>query len=427
MPAAAVGMASILPVFRWASSIPLLFQVCVYFAVFFLCAMVCHGELVRRKPDARHLTSFYLLIAAGGAAGGIFVGVMAPLVFRNYYELHLGLFACAALMLVVVGTDPQSRLFRARPRLAWLGLVTLLAVFATFLIRDVRNQGAHILAEARNFYGVLRVGQTEWTKDQTVRFLWNGRILHGYEFEVPRSGAPTSYYTRESGVGRLLSEPALKPRRVGLVGLGIGTLAAYANPGDSYRFYEINPLVEPMARQYFHFLGECRGKIDVIPGDARLALDREEPQNFDVLVLDAFSSDAIPVHLLTAEAFGIYLRHVAPKGVIAVHISNLHFALRPVVDAIADKYRLTAVAIDSRQRLDRSVWVLLSRDPEALKADKIRKAALPPDSRRILWTDERASLFEVWLIGIDEWFQQAKTAHAGFTPQEAFLRRPRRE
>jgi spermidine synthase len=220
---------------------------------------------------------------------------------------------------------------------------------------------------------------------------------------------PTSYYVRQSGVGRLLSEATPgKSRRVGLVGLGIGILAAYANPGDYYRFYEINPLVEPLVRKYFFYLDQCRGKVDVVCGDARLALDREGNQSFDVLVLDAFSGDAIPVHLLTVEAFEIYLRHLAPKGVIAVHISNRHFALRPVVDALADTYQLATAAIDVRATQRASLWVLMSRDPQTLKIDRIRKVALRPQSDRILWTDQRASLFEVWLARIDESFRQAE-------------------
>ena len=214
---------------------------------------------------------------------------------------------------------------------------------------------------------------------------------------------------RQSGVGRLLSEPPSgKSRRVGLVGLGIGTLAAYANPGDYYRFYEINPLVEPMARKYFLYLDQCRGKVDVVCSDGRLALDREENQTFDVLVLDAFSGDAIPVHLLTVEAFKIYLRRLAPNGVIAVHISSRHFALRPVVDALADTYHLATAAIHFRAPQNSNFWVLMSRDPQTLKIDRIRKAALPPQGDRILWTDQRASLFEVWQAGIDEWIQQAE-------------------
>jgi spermidine synthase len=215
-----------------------------------------------------------------------------------------------------------------------------------------------------------------------------------------------------------------KSRRVGLVGLGIGTLAAYANPGDYYRFYEINPLVEPMARKYFFYLDQCRGKVDVISGDARLALDREANQNFDVLVLDAFSSDAVPVHLLTVEAFEIYLRHLAPKGVIAAHVSNSYFALRPVVDALADTYQMTTAAIEFDETQSPSVWVLMSRDPQTLEIGQIRKAALPPQGNRILWTDRRASLFEVWLARIDEWIQPAAPGNSA--PAKKRSREPRK-
>jgi spermidine synthase len=397
---------------RWPKDITsLVLQIVGYLATFFFCAMVCHGELARRRPHVAHLTSFYLVIAAGGAVGGIFVAIVAPLVFTNYYELHLGLFASAVLILIAVGTDPESRYFRLRPRLTWLALLVLLGLDAFGLVGLSTNQHSRLLAAARNFYGVLRVREYESGNEHEMsRYLANGGTSHGYERISPPSLEPTSYYVRQSGIGRLLSESAPgKSRRVGLVGLGIGTLAAYANPGDYYRFYEINPLVEPMARKYFFYLNRCRGKVEVVGGDARLALDREVNQNFDVLVLDAFSGDAIPVHLLTVEAFEIYLRHLAPNGVIAVHISNRHFALRPVVEAIADTYQLTTAAIDIRAAQRASLWVLLSRDPQTLKIDRIRKVALRQQSDRILWTDQRASLFEAWLARIDDWFQQAES------------------
>ena len=226
---------------------------------------------------------------------------------------------------------------------------------------------------------MLRVREYETGNEhEMTRYLNNGGTNHGYEQISPPSLEPTSYYVRQSGVGRLLSEPPSgKSRRVGLVGLGIGTLAAYANPGDYYRFYEINPLVEPMARKYFLYLDQCRGKVDVVCSDGRLALDREQNQTFDVLVLDAFSGDAIPVHLLTVEAFEIYLRRLAPHGVIAVHISSRHFALRPVVDALADTYHLATAAIHFRAPQNSNFWVLMSRDPQTLKIDRIRKVACP--------------------------------------------------
>ena len=203
----------------------------------------------------------------------------------------------------------------------------------------------------------------------------NGRIAHGFEYKNPAlRSVPTSYYSPESGIGLVLSNrPGERPRRVGLVGLGIGTLATYARPGDQFQFYEINPMVERLAREYFHYLSDCRGKVDIIHGDARLTLDREPPQKFDVLVLDAFSGDAIPVHLLTVEAFAIYLRHLAPEGIIAVHISNRHFDLRPVVEAIAAHDHLATAAIHSDETSYggfSSLWVLVTPDRKLLEAGR---------------------------------------------------------
>ncbi len=254
MPAAIAGMAVAYVLLRWPKDITsLVLQIAGYLATFFFCAMVCHGELARRRPDVAHLTAFYLVIAAGGAVGGIFVAIVAPLVFTNYYELHLGLFACAVLILIVVGTDPESRYFGLRPRLTWLVLFALLALDAFGLVGLSTNQHSRLLAAARNFYGVLRVREYESGNEHEMsRYLANGGTTHGYEQISPPSLEPTSYYVRQSGVGRLLSEATPgKSRRVGLVGLGIGILAAYANPGDYYRFYEINPLVEPLVSQVF--------------------------------------------------------------------------------------------------------------------------------------------------------------------------------
>jgi len=404
MPATIVAIACLYPVLRTGATVSFAMQILAHFTAFFLCAMVCHGELVRRKPHVRHLTSFYLLISAGGAAGGLFVAVLAPLLFKNYYELHIGLFACVALMFVVLCTDRLSPFYGARPRVVWLLLMAALGVFAAALLDEAGQRRRTVVAVTRNFYGVLRVtrdDEAEYGDDkQTILRLMNGRIVHGFEYQAPElQTIPTSYYAPESAIGLVLNEKPQKPRRVGLVGLGIGTLAAYARPGDHYRFYEINRADEEMARRYFHYLELCRGDAQIIHGDARLTLDREkEPQNFDVLVLDAFSGDAIPVHLLTTEAFAIYLRHLAPDGIIAVHISNRHFSLRPVVDALADKYKLATATIDSPETnrgAENSLWVLVSRDPRRLAVDSIRKEALEPESARVLWTDDHAPLSEV--------------------------------
>jgi spermidine synthase len=285
--------------------------------------------------------------------------------------------------------------------------------------RNATRQGKDLINVSRNFYGVLRVRSSEAhygdneddTEEEPVRELLNGRIQHGFQFLKPElSRVATSYYGVTSGVGRALSLPSDGPRRVGLVGLGTGTLATYARAGDHFRFYEINSKVEELARTYFTFLADCKGEVEIIRGDARLNLSREPPQNFNVLVLDAFSGDAIPVHLLTREAFAIYLPHMAPDGIIAVHISNRHFALEPVVLALADLYKLTTATIAVHGARNGSVsntWVLVSASPNVLKAKQIKNARTKKQKQgRVLWTDDHASLFEVWMADVDEWFAQ---------------------
>ncbi|HUE17357.1 MAG TPA: fused MFS/spermidine synthase [Planctomycetaceae bacterium] len=404
MPSAVVAIVCVSLAHRANAEISVVLQILAYFTALFLCAMVCHGELARRRPPAQHLTAFYLLMAAGGAAGGIFVGIASPQIFNDYYELHLGLLACAAILLIVLYTDHTSFLFRGRPRAAWVVMLGALSVFAVALLDDAQRQRKNVIAVGRIFYGVLRVLQERrpyGSSEQSVNELSNGGIVHGTEYTAPGlRTVPTTYYDPGSGIGRVLSEQSeLRPRRVGVIGLGAGTLAAYALPGDDFRFYEINPLVERMARAHFHYLGDCRGKVDVVLGDGRLKLERDSPQNFDVLVLDAFSGEAIPVHLLTVEAFAIYLRHLAPDGIIAVHVSNRHFMLGPVVDAVSHAHGLTYAAVVSqttRQGGRASLWVLVARKSKVLQTQRIREAALPTDGSHVLWTDDHASLLDVW-------------------------------
>lgn len=423
MPAALIGMALAYQVMRAGPFVPLLRQLVTYFFMLFACAMVCHGELVRLKPAARHLTVFYLLISAGGAAGGIFVGVVAPLLFKGYFELHVGLFACAALLVIVLFTDRSERLFAGRMQWMWGAMLAFLGLFAGALILHATDESSGMIDIERNFYGVLRVTASSQLVDKTqlpddappdnpppgdtpeatslpTRILMNGRILHGVEFEDPELMLePTTYYCVDSGIGRILMQPAdLKPRRVGLVGLGIGTLAAYARPGDHFQFYEIDSAVMKIARTYFHYLADCRGEQSVLLGDARLTLERQPPQNFDVLVLDAFSGDAIPIHLLTKEAFRIYLKHVTADGVIAVHISSRYFDLQPVVEAAADDFGLARAFVEEKSQAPGgcwSVWMLLSHDRRSLEVNEIPLVARPPTQSRIHWSDDHASLFEV--------------------------------
>jgi SAM-dependent methyltransferase len=422
MPLAVISMAGLYPVLRSGADATFAMQLATHFSVLFFCSMVCHGELVRLKPEVGQLTSFYLVVAAGGAAGGILVAVVAPLAFRGYYELHLGVFACAALMLIVLYGDPNSPLKLGRPRVVWLALMAMLGGFGAALIEVVYDGGvAGAIAVRRNFYGVLRVTDDKIPYGETsrpIRRLLNGRILHGLEYTDPDLQAvPTTYYSPESGVGLVLNQRALhgKPWRVGLVGLGTGTLAAYARPADRFRFYEINAAVVRLAHEYFHYLDHLEkqsAQATIVPGDARLSMAREDPQGFDLLVLDAFSGDAIPAHLLTVDAFAIYLRHLAPDGIIAVHISNRHFELRPVVAAIAERDKLATVAIEAEETAQggfTSTWVLVARSTKVLEPLRAQKAALPDDPRRVLWTDDYTPLYEVlWRGTVRSFWKQVR-------------------
>jgi spermidine synthase len=434
IPATIVGMSCVCYVLNQGAQARFSLQLGAYFTTLFFCAMVCHGELVRRKPHVRYLTSFYLVISAGGAAGGIFVGILAPLLFTGYYELHFGLLACALLICAVLFLDRRELPFHGLRQVVWLLFLAGLSALGTALVANATQQRENLINVSRNFYGVLRVRQEdvrygddeEDSREEPTHELLNGRIQHGFQFTNPNlRRVPTAYFGADSGVGRALSLPADGPRHVGVVGLGTGTLATYARAGDHFQFYEINSRVEEIARKYFTFLADCKGKVEVIRGDARLNLNRESPQNFNVLVLDAFSGDAIPIHLLTREAFAIYLRHMAPDGIIAVHISNRHFALEPVVLALADVYHLATATIESngsRTGANASTWVLVAASPRALRDKTIQNAKAKKQSdSRVLWTDDHASLFDVWLADIDAWFargrQRAQLTPGGIAPR----------
>ena len=377
-----------------------LLQIMVFFGNLFLVCMLCHGELVRLKPSPRRLTSFYLTISAGGAAGGLFVGLIAPLIFDGYCELPLGIFVC---LLICAGTwlrdDPQFQ--KAVPGNVSLrfgvGLSGLLLLYFAF----VTQQTPATLAVERNFYGVLRVADDmDESSGRPARDMVHGRVVHGRQF-LDEAGRcqPSTYYSHSSGVGRLLLQPSSMSRHIGVVGLGAGTLAAYGRPGDTLRFYEINPAVISLAHEHFTFLSGCEGRVNIVPGDARLVLDREVDQQFDVLVLDAFSGDAIPVHLLTSEAMQIYSRHLKPAGVVAVHISNSYFDLEPVVRALGEEFGLHARLHICKPNADGGVglasfWMLLSQESATLES-ALGPSATPVASCTVLWTDDHNNLLNV--------------------------------
>lgn len=459
-------------------------QVILYSAALFVACMVCHGELARLKPAPRHLTSFYLTVTAGGAAGGVFVALIAPALFVGYWELSLGLWACGALALAVLWRDRASFIHRVDGAPAYLILfgAALLAVLvfadplhaATHRAMDhplalgsagaaaigvillfaharaavlashggagLSRAAAHVeallrrsvrrplpvlaialmifgaihlafafearslsIAAERNFFGALRVVAEDDERGGILLTLWHGRTLHGMQSLAPeRRGEPNAYYEPESGVGLALREHPRRraglPLRLGVVGLGTGTLAAYGQAGDYLRFYEINPAVVGLAHAregaLFTYLRDTRATVDVVLGDARLALEREyrkgRPQGFDVLVLDAFNSGSIPVHLLTREAVALYLKHLEPvNGVLALHISNRYLDLRPLVSALASELGLS-IAIRHREDPGEwsSTWALLARRPEALPLAAVSDLT----GSHTVWRDDHSNL-----------------------------------
>jgi len=374
-----------------------------FVAGLFICCMVCHGELYRLKPDPRHLTGYYLMIAAGGALGGLFVAVVAPLIFTDYFDLHWGLMLCGVLFLVVCLRSVR------RARFAWLGWAGCglwaagMVALGVALWAQAHQFGGGRVYRARNFYGVLTVLRQD-RSDLHFLELMHGRIKHGLQFLDPvRAAWPTAYYHERSGVGLALSALPGGNRRIGVVGLGAGTLAAYGQAGDTLRFYEINPDVVRLANSPFTYRAHSQGKVEVVLGDARLSLERERPQNFDLLVLDAFNSDAIPVHLLTEQAFGVYERHIKTNGIIAVHISNGCLNLEPVVIHLARRFNYESVIVDFRGTPDQwwnpdSTWALLSRNEELIDSPAICERARPAQAAAgtvPLWTDDFASLFQI--------------------------------
>ena len=399
------------------SNLPFAVMISLFCAGLFICCMFCHGELARLKPHPDHLTSFYLLVSLGGAMGAVFVALLAPYLFAGYYELEVALGLCTILALITLFRDPAGIFYKERRQPAVLILVILAAALVAGLYLDVRNQAASAQLRVRNFYGVLRVvdsvgpgivleeGEAAKRLDDDLRYhkLMNGTIDHGLQFVSPlRRDQPTSYYGRTSGIGLALQGAAERgPLRVGVIGLGTGTLAAYGRAGDRYTFYEINPWVVKLAYTEFSFLRDSKAKIDVIPGDARLSLERQPPQDFDVLVVDAFSGDSIPVHLLTRQAFSLYLRHLKPDGIVAVHISNKYLNLLPVVDGAAQWLHKEAMIIqnqpDNRQGVYRARWVLIGNHPGFLNQPTIKTAGLlltPKDDQQ-LWTDDYSSVFRL--------------------------------
>jgi len=379
-----------------------------FVAALFVCCMVCHGELARLKPDPSHLTSFYLMVSLGGTLGGVFVAIIAPHVFHTYFELPMAMVACVALAALVLWVSPQG----------WKGKIPVVAVriaMVAFTVGLAIHLGyeKHLAdrifrVSIRNFYGVLRVRDIPADDgDTAVRRLIHGTINHGTQLlDAAHRDEPTSYYGPFSGMGRAMRYLQNRgPVRVAVIGLGAGVTASFCRAGDVFRFYEINPLALSIASTWFTFLGDCKADHQVLMGDARLTLEAQSSQQFDLMAIDAFTSDAIPVHLLTREAFALYFRHLRPTGILAVHVSNRYLDLVPVVSRNAHDLGRVAFDVDDEDEetdyFSDSDWVLVTSDAAIFRDAAFKSSSVQPARMRSNlrpWTDDYSNLFQIWRI-----------------------------
>ncbi|MCE9604303.1 MAG: fused MFS/spermidine synthase [Planctomycetia bacterium] len=390
-------------------------QLVVYGLALFAVCMTCHGELVRAKPHPSHLTLFYLLISVGGALGGLLTALVAPRLFSGYVEYQLGLAAACVLLLVCLERDARSPLYRLKPFWVWCSLGCACMALCAALGKQAFAADATEITAARNFYGVLKIVNRESDAVGPQVAMVHGRIVHGVQFtnEALRR-MPTSYYGPDSGFAvaaslhprRASAEADRRNLRIGVVGLGAGVISAYGQAGDSIRYYEINPDVIRMAQQYFSFLRDSRASNEIVLGDARVCLERElisGSQKFDILVIDAFSGDAVPMHLLTRECFRTYDAHLAEGGMIVMNISNDNVDLAPVVRAHAAELQLQIRSLgsaeDRSKSMQRSDWLILTRNTQFLNDPQATAHFRPIPSKLdpILWTDDFGSLRQVLL------------------------------
>ena len=373
---------------------PLWLSLLFFLVELFLACLFCHSTATGLRPQrASEATLFYLLFAAGGALGSFLIGIGAPFVFPYNLDLPITFLVTALLALAVNWSGPWSQ------RLVWVVASAGMLVLV-FMVRLAYKHDT--IVAVRNFYASLRVTEEPSSyPGATVRTLMNGSIRHGSQIfgNNELRHTPTTYYTSGSGVGlavRLCCEG--RSRNIGVIGLGAGTLAAYGRPGDHIRFYEINPAVPAIAKDTFAYIRDSAAQVEIVEGDARTSLARESPQHFDVLVVDAFSGDAIPIHLLTTEALALYRRHLTPHGILAFHISNRHVDLAPAIGLLATSAGMQArrVSTDPTQQPGEytSSWMLVTADPDFFAQPEISAVAHLPESRPDLkvWTDDYSAL-----------------------------------
>jgi len=404
LPLAALGVAAQL---LFANLLPVTAQLTIHAATLFTGCMVCHGELARARPDASRLTGYYLAISVGGVLGGVFVALLAPLIFPGLWEFALGWLGLYTLVLVLLGQDTDlgvRRRFSVIRVLLGAGWLAAAICFMANMVFDHRDA----TVTSRGFYGPLAVSaKRDW------KCLYNGRIRHGCQWtDAERSFEPTTYYGPGSGVG--VAVEVLRERdsagqgrslRMAVIGLGVGTCATWTEEGDSLRFYEIDQEVVRLAREQFTYLRDASSSTEVVVRDGRLALEREDETGdprYDLLVLDAFLGDAVPLHLLTREAFEIYFRRLKPGGALAAHISNRHVDLKPLLRGITGEMGLEALLVRTGEDLKamtyESTWVIVTESGSV--ADALRDSGeVDPwgedPSPPVVFTDQHSNLLEL--------------------------------
>ena len=391
---------------------PMLLQVAVYSSLLFSACMLCHGELAYLKPPPEKLTLYFLLISIGGACGGFAVSVIAPLMFNDYWELHIGIVFTALLVgfFFFRGSIRQKGFYH---RIIVAGWYTAVLIISVFLWRDFSDRTRSTIEQLRNFYGTLSVTKENTGLETEKHILFHGSIVHGMQYTSEgRRNYPTTYYSLRSGLNyairrhpkrsaREVNPRNFTPMRIGVVGLGVGTAAIYGLPEDLIRFYEIDPDVKTVADEHFTYLQNSLAELEFDIGDARTMLESQAPQNFDVLIVDAFSGDAIPAHLITSEAFELYLRHLNDSGVLAIHISNKFMDLKPLILGLTQKAKRAIGWIPSEEDTPRGVfeadWILVAKDPGFFEDEQVRSVLRPFPNypEYIVWTDDFSNLFDL--------------------------------
>jgi hypothetical protein len=373
------------------------YSIALYSAGLFAACMFCHGELAAMRPAPRHLTRFYLMISIGGAAGGLFVGLIAPRIFTTFVELPIALVACGALAALLTWRSAQTRFQFAAPIAALA--VTAAVAWHGYMYVDYIHTNAIVMT--RNFYGTLRVKEYDRGEDpQSTRALIHGVINHGWQYTDPvLRTQPISYFGPGSGIARALDFYGERPRRVGIIGLGVGSFTAWGRAGDYFRIYELDPDVVRIARAQFWYLSDSKAKIDVVTGDGRLNMERDAPQKFDLISVDAFSSGSIPIHLLTREALQAYRRHLAAGGVIVYNVTNRFVNLAPQLKLVAEAEGMQAILINddpAEEKYSGTAYVLVTGNAKLLADERFEDADdIEPIPGLSAWTDGFNNLFKV--------------------------------